>query len=64
MTPLWKGKNPIYFGVITILPFDNLYRPRQIWFSGFRREDLNAIFSQCMPNLHNQYKLAEKKDSK
>jgi hypothetical protein len=24
--PLWKGKNPIYFGVITIIPFDNLYR--------------------------------------
>jgi hypothetical protein len=21
-----KGKNPIYFGVITIIPFDNLYR--------------------------------------
>jgi hypothetical protein len=26
MTPLWKGKNPIYFGVITIIPFDNLFR--------------------------------------
>jgi hypothetical protein len=26
MIPLWKGKNPIYFGVITIMPFDNLYR--------------------------------------
>jgi hypothetical protein len=24
--PLWKGKNPIYFGVIIIIPFDNLYR--------------------------------------
>ena len=23
---LWKGKNSIYFGVITIIPFDNLYR--------------------------------------
>jgi hypothetical protein len=23
MIPLWKGKNPIYFGVITIIPFDN-----------------------------------------
>ena len=23
---MWKGKNPIYFGVITIIPFDNLYR--------------------------------------
>jgi hypothetical protein len=26
MIPLWKGENPIYFGVITIIPFDNLYR--------------------------------------
>jgi hypothetical protein len=26
MIPLWKGKNPIYFGVINIIPFDNLYR--------------------------------------
>ena len=26
MIPLWKGKNPIYFGVITIIPFENLYR--------------------------------------
>jgi hypothetical protein len=26
VNPLWKGKNPIYFGVITIIPFDNLYR--------------------------------------
>jgi hypothetical protein len=22
----WNGKNPIYFGVIAIIPFDNLYR--------------------------------------
>jgi hypothetical protein len=26
MIPLLKGKNPIYFGVITIIPFDNLCR--------------------------------------
>jgi hypothetical protein len=26
MIPLWKRKNPIYWGVITIIPFDNLYR--------------------------------------
>jgi hypothetical protein len=26
MIALWKGKNPIYFGVITVIPFDNLYR--------------------------------------
>jgi hypothetical protein len=28
MIPLWKEKNPIYFGIITIIPFDNLYRPK------------------------------------
>jgi hypothetical protein len=25
-----------------------------IWFSGFREEDLNVIFYQNMPNLHNR----------
>jgi hypothetical protein len=34
-----------------------------IWFSGFRGEDLNVIFYQNMPNLHNRYKSAEKKIS-
>jgi hypothetical protein len=33
-----------------------------IWFSGFR-EDLNVIFYQNMRNLHNRYKLAERKIS-
>ena len=33
-----------------------------IWFSGFR-EDLNEIFYQNMPNLHNWYKSAERKIS-
>jgi hypothetical protein len=32
-----------------------------IWFSGFRGKDLNVIFHQNMPNLHNRYKSAEKK---
>jgi hypothetical protein len=32
-----------------------------IWFSGFRGEDLNVIFYQNMPNLHNPYKSAERK---
>jgi methionine salvage enolase-phosphatase E1 len=32
-----------------------------IWFSGFREEDLNVIFYQNMPNLHNLYKSAERK---
>jgi hypothetical protein len=27
-----------------------------IWFSGFRGEDLNVIFYQNLPNLHNRYK--------
>jgi hypothetical protein len=34
-----------------------------IWFSGFRGEDLNMIFNQNMPNLHNRYKSAERKIS-
>ena len=31
-----------------------------IWFNGFRGDDLNVIFYQNMPNLHNQYKSAER----
>ena len=34
-----------------------------IWFSGFRGEDLNVIFNQNMPNLHNRYKSTERKIS-
>jgi hypothetical protein len=34
-----------------------------IWFSGFRGEDLNVIFNQNMPNLHNRYISAERKMS-
>jgi hypothetical protein len=34
-----------------------------IWFSGFGEEDLNVIFYQNMPNLHNRYKSAERKIS-
>jgi hypothetical protein len=30
-----------------------------IWFSGFKAKDLNVIFDQNMPNLHNRYKSAE-----
>jgi hypothetical protein len=33
------------------------------WFSGFRGEDLNVIFYQNMPNLHNRYITAERKIS-
>ena len=32
-----------------------------IWFSSFRGEDLNVIFYQNMPNLHNTYKADEQK---
>jgi hypothetical protein len=42
--PRWKqhpGTIPARFGLI--------------WFSGFRGEDLNVIFYQNMPNLHNDY---------
>jgi hypothetical protein len=34
-----------------------------IWFSGFRGKNLNVIFYQNMPNLHNWYKSAERKIS-
>jgi hypothetical protein len=34
-----------------------------IWFSGFRGEDLNVIFYQNMPNLHNRYQWTERKIS-
>jgi hypothetical protein len=43
------GTIPVMFGLI--------------WFRGFRGEDLNVIFYQDMPNLHNRYKSAEKKIS-
>jgi hypothetical protein len=32
-----------------------------IWFCSFKGEDLNVIFYQNMPNLHNRYKSAERK---
>ena len=44
-----QGTIPVRFGLI--------------WFSGFRGEDLNVIFYQNMPNLHNRYKSAERKIS-
>jgi hypothetical protein len=34
-----------------------------IWFSGFKGEDLNVIFNKNIPNLHDQYKSAERKIS-
>jgi hypothetical protein len=42
------------------------HHPCQVWFnlfSGFRGEDLNVIFYQNMPNLHNRYISAERKIS-
>ena len=33
-----------------------------IWLSGFRGKDLNVIFYQNMPNLHNRYKSTERKN--
>ena len=34
-----------------------------IWLDGFREEDLNEIFYQNRPNLHNRHKSAERKIS-
>jgi hypothetical protein len=42
-----KGTHPAMLGLI--------------WFSSFRGEDLNVIFYQNMPNLHNRYKSAKRK---
>jgi hypothetical protein len=44
----------------TILKETHPARFSVIWFSGFRGEDLNVIFYQNMPNLHNWYKSAER----
>jgi hypothetical protein len=35
MIPLWKGKNPIYFGVITIIPFYICIDGRILWCTHF-----------------------------
>jgi hypothetical protein len=52
---------------ITILkgnhPGTILARFGLIWLSGFRGEDLNAIFYQNMPNLHNRLKSAKVQSS-
>jgi hypothetical protein len=37
--------------------------PSQIWFSGCREENLNVIFYQNIPNLHNRYKSANQNSS-
>jgi hypothetical protein len=42
----------------TILKGTQSARFGLIWFSGFRGKDLNMIFYQNMPNLHNWYKSA------
>ena len=42
---------------------DHPWQVGLIWFSGFREEDLNVIFYQNMPNLHNRYISAERKIS-
>ena len=47
----------------TILKGSHPTRLGLIWFSGFREENLNVIFYQNMPNLHNRYKPAERKIS-
>jgi hypothetical protein len=44
-------------------PRDHPCQVGLIWFSGLREEDLNVIFYQNMPNLHNRYKSAERKIS-
>ena len=54
MIPLWKGKNPIYFGVITIIPFDNLYRRAYFVMHTFLVNDKIAT-DQCWYNIRYRY---------
>ena len=49
MISLWKGKNPIYFGVITIIPFDNLYRWVYFVMHTFLVFILNVTLRQLRP---------------
>jgi hypothetical protein len=62
MIPLWNGKNPIYFGVITIILFDNLYRQAyfvmhtflvhfyyQLWYDGKTAGNMNWKGNECFP---------------
>jgi hypothetical protein len=48
---------------LTYIPgfFCEIFHSALIWFSGFRGEDLNVIFYQNMPNLHNRHISAERK---
>jgi hypothetical protein len=50
MITRWKGKNPIYFGVITIIPFDNLYR--RTYYSTY-----NIIYTKYIPQQHILYNI-------
>jgi hypothetical protein len=54
---------PIYTDYAIVkgtLPRTILARFGLIWFRGFRGKDLNVIFYQNMPNLHNRYKSADR----
>jgi hypothetical protein len=48
MIPLWKGKNPIFFGVITIIPFDLFFLYEK-----------KIIFAQYFVKMINQLKQKE-----
>ena len=56
----WSCRTQFLNGTIQGL---SLPRFGLIWFNGFREKDLNVIFYQNMPNLHNRYKSAERKIS-
>jgi hypothetical protein len=50
-------------GIVVVLTVGIVVVFTVIWFSGFRGEDLNVIFYQHMPKLHNRYISAERKIS-
>jgi hypothetical protein len=61
MSAVTKSRN--FFNCPLLLSRNISARFGLIWFSGFRGKDLKVIFYQNMPNLHNQYKSAERKIS-
>jgi hypothetical protein len=55
------GSSVKYFFQPIYTDYANPARFGLIWFCSFRGEDLNVIFYQNMPNLHNRYISAERK---
>jgi hypothetical protein len=64
MIPLWKGKNPIYFGVITIILFDHLYRTFLPSHASNRQIHLEYFFFTLIRKVTRLIKIETRKCSK